>query len=90
MLFSKSCIFGSVAAQERLLGAALGCALAGFVVFNERRDVYRSVSEVGVPSRVSSHKVIGFCLWCDLCVFFFLCFLFIRMVFFLNQLIVLD
>ncbi|KAI4385496.1 hypothetical protein MLD38_003515 [Melastoma candidum] len=35
----------SVLAQERVLGAALGGALAGFVVFQERKWIYASISE---------------------------------------------
>uniref|UniRef100_A0A2P2NFA8 Uncharacterized protein LOC105628095 n=1 Tax=Rhizophora mucronata TaxID=61149 RepID=A0A2P2NFA8_RHIMU len=34
----------SVLAQERLLGAALGSALAGFVVFEQRKRIQDSVS----------------------------------------------
>ncbi|XP_057954882.1 uncharacterized protein LOC131148937 [Malania oleifera] len=35
----------SVLAQERLLGAALGSILTGVVVFEQRRRIYRSISE---------------------------------------------
>ncbi|KAL6563626.1 hypothetical protein OROGR_002585 [Orobanche gracilis] len=34
----------SVLAQERLLGAALGSILAGVVIFEQRRSIYRSIS----------------------------------------------
>ncbi|XP_024022576.1 uncharacterized protein LOC21391050 [Morus notabilis] len=35
----------SVLAQERLLGAALGSAFAGIVVFEQRKSIYRSISD---------------------------------------------
>ncbi|XP_031389422.1 uncharacterized protein LOC116202049 [Punica granatum] len=35
----------SVLAQERLLGAALGSALTGIIVFEERKRIYRSISD---------------------------------------------
>ncbi|KAK4765211.1 hypothetical protein SAY86_026301 [Trapa natans] len=35
----------SVIAQERLLGAALGSILTGIIVFEERKRIYRSVSD---------------------------------------------
>lgn len=31
--------------QERLLGAALGSAFAGIVVFEQRKSIYRSISD---------------------------------------------
>ncbi|GAV66399.1 hypothetical protein CFOL_v3_09909, partial [Cephalotus follicularis] len=31
--------------QERLLGAALGIAFAGFIVFEQRRCIYKSISD---------------------------------------------
>ncbi|XP_050370527.1 uncharacterized protein LOC126788568 [Argentina anserina] len=34
----------SVLAQERLLGAALGCIFTGIVVFEQRRSIYTSIS----------------------------------------------
>ncbi|MBA0646820.1 hypothetical protein Goklo_014750 [Gossypium klotzschianum] len=34
----------SILAQERLLGATLGCALTGIVVFEQRKRIYYSVS----------------------------------------------
>ncbi|KAK8498370.1 hypothetical protein V6N13_052127 [Hibiscus sabdariffa] len=34
----------SVLAQERLLGAALGCAFTGTIVFEQRKRIYDSVS----------------------------------------------
>ncbi|GMI94280.1 hypothetical protein like AT2G28430 [Hibiscus trionum] len=34
----------SVLAQERLLGATLGCAFTGTIVFEQRRRIYESVS----------------------------------------------
>ncbi|XP_021746098.1 uncharacterized protein LOC110711964 [Chenopodium quinoa] len=35
----------SVLAQERLLGAALGSALTAAVVFENRRNIYKTISE---------------------------------------------
>ncbi|GKV08286.1 hypothetical protein SLE2022_197330 [Rubroshorea leprosula] len=35
----------SVLAQERLLGAALGSALAGIVVIEQRKRIYDSISD---------------------------------------------
>ncbi|XVF46347.1 hypothetical protein PTKIN_Ptkin03bG0020000 [Pterospermum kingtungense] len=35
----------SVLAQERLLGAALGCALTGIVVFEQRKRIYQSIAD---------------------------------------------
>ncbi|KAB2081067.1 hypothetical protein ES319_A05G107200v1 [Gossypium barbadense] len=35
----------SVLAQERLLGAALGTALTGIVVFEQRKRIYESISD---------------------------------------------
>ncbi|XWS74278.1 hypothetical protein CRYUN_Cryun02cG0201300 [Craigia yunnanensis] len=35
----------SVLAQERLLGAALGCALTGIVVFAQRKRIYESIAD---------------------------------------------
>ncbi|PIN15044.1 hypothetical protein CDL12_09847 [Handroanthus impetiginosus] len=35
----------SVLAQERLLGAALGSILTGVVIFEQRRSIYRSISD---------------------------------------------
>ncbi|KAL3750931.1 uncharacterized protein LOC104432872 [Eucalyptus grandis] len=35
----------SILARERLLGAALGGALAGAVVLEERKRIYRSISD---------------------------------------------
>ncbi|KAF5744707.1 hypothetical protein HS088_TW07G00286 [Tripterygium wilfordii] len=35
----------SILAQERLLGAALGIALAGVVVFEQRKCIYKSISD---------------------------------------------
>ncbi|KNA12849.1 hypothetical protein SOVF_122010 isoform A [Spinacia oleracea] len=35
----------SVLAQERLLGAALGSALTAVVVFENRRNIYKTISE---------------------------------------------
>ncbi|KAA3468803.1 zinc finger, C3HC4 type family protein [Gossypium australe] len=34
----------SILAQERMLGATLGCALTGIVVFEQRKRIYDSVS----------------------------------------------
>ncbi|XP_015874429.1 uncharacterized protein LOC107411366 [Ziziphus jujuba] len=44
----------SVLAQERLLGAALGCAFTGIVVFEERKSIYRSISDPHSPIRTQS------------------------------------
>ncbi|KAL9413116.1 hypothetical protein AB3S75_041730 [Citrus x aurantiifolia] len=35
----------SVLAQERLLGFALGSAITGFVVFEQRKCIYASISD---------------------------------------------
>ena len=35
----------SVLAQERLLGAALGCIFTGVVVFEQRKSIYGLVSD---------------------------------------------
>ncbi|GMY10342.1 hypothetical protein FCV25MIE_05581 [Fagus crenata] len=35
----------SVLAQERLLGAALGSILTGIVVFEQRKSIYKSISD---------------------------------------------
>ncbi|KAK9676729.1 hypothetical protein RND81_11G096000 [Saponaria officinalis] len=35
----------SILTQERLLGAALGSALTAIVVFENRRNIYRTISE---------------------------------------------
>ncbi|XP_010521768.1 PREDICTED: uncharacterized protein LOC104800608 [Tarenaya hassleriana] len=46
----------SVLAQERLLGATLGSALTGFIVFEQRKRIYESIadrdSEPGIQSQV--------------------------------------
>ncbi|KAL4611069.1 hypothetical protein ACB098_08G080700 [Castanea mollissima] len=42
----------SVLAQERLLGAALGSILTGIVVFEQRRTIYRSISQPDTHSHV--------------------------------------
>ncbi|KAJ9178126.1 hypothetical protein P3X46_010036 [Hevea brasiliensis] len=34
----------SILAQERLLGAAMGSAFVGFVVFEQRKRIYESIS----------------------------------------------
>ncbi|XP_077210450.1 zinc finger, C3HC4 type family protein [Tasmannia lanceolata] len=34
----------SVVAQERLLGAALGCVFTGLIVFEERKSIYSLIS----------------------------------------------
>ncbi|KAH7542627.1 hypothetical protein FEM48_Zijuj02G0094200 [Ziziphus jujuba var. spinosa] len=46
----------SVLAQERLLGAALGCAFTGIVVFEERKSIYRSISDPHSPIRTQSQE----------------------------------
>ncbi|CAN4119337.1 unnamed protein product [Withania somnifera] len=35
----------SILTQERLLGAALGSALTGVLVFEQRRSIYKSISQ---------------------------------------------
>ncbi|KAI9196884.1 hypothetical protein LWI28_027838 [Acer negundo] len=35
----------SVLAQERLLGAALGSAITGIIVFEQRKRIYNSISD---------------------------------------------
>ncbi|KAI3461436.1 hypothetical protein Pfo_018099 [Paulownia fortunei] len=35
----------SVLAQERLLGAALGSILTGVVIFEQRKSIYKSISQ---------------------------------------------
>ncbi|KAI3450561.1 hypothetical protein Pfo_007226 [Paulownia fortunei] len=35
----------SVLAQERLLGAALGSILTGVVIFEQRKSIYKSISD---------------------------------------------
>ncbi|XP_048492160.1 uncharacterized protein LOC104903242 isoform X2 [Beta vulgaris subsp. vulgaris] len=35
----------SVLAQERLLGAALGGGLTAVIIFDNRRNIYRTISE---------------------------------------------
>ncbi|KAF3455001.1 hypothetical protein FNV43_RR05449 [Rhamnella rubrinervis] len=44
----------SVLAQERLLGAALGCAFTGIVVFEQRKSIYRSISDSQSSIRTQS------------------------------------
>ncbi|KAK4607042.1 hypothetical protein RGQ29_001027 [Quercus rubra] len=45
----------SVLVQERLLGAALGSILTGIVVFEQRRTIYRSISQSDTHSHVGQH-----------------------------------
>ncbi|KAM7277669.1 hypothetical protein ACFE04_004803 [Oxalis oulophora] len=35
----------SILAQERLLGATLGASLTGFIVFEQRRRIFNSISD---------------------------------------------
>ncbi|KAH7864600.1 hypothetical protein Vadar_031587 [Vaccinium darrowii] len=42
----------SILAQERLLGAALGTLFASAVVFEQRRNIYKSISDNQSESRV--------------------------------------
>ncbi|PWA68893.1 hypothetical protein CTI12_AA304510 [Artemisia annua] len=35
----------SILAQERVLGAALGTAFTGFIVFQQRKDIYDTVAK---------------------------------------------
>ncbi|TXG73854.1 hypothetical protein EZV62_002433 [Acer yangbiense] len=44
----------SVLAQERLLGAVLGSAITGIVVFEQRKFIYNSIS--GTQSQVDSNS----------------------------------
>ncbi|XP_059314635.1 uncharacterized protein LOC132065323 isoform X2 [Lycium ferocissimum] len=44
----------SILTQERLLGAALGSVLTGVVVLEQRKSIYKSISEN--QSRFSSHS----------------------------------
>ncbi|KAL3624153.1 hypothetical protein CASFOL_032969 [Castilleja foliolosa] len=43
-VFSANLMTGLNGAKERLLGAALGSVLTGFVVFEQRKSIYRSIS----------------------------------------------
>ncbi|XP_062091451.1 uncharacterized protein LOC133797540 [Humulus lupulus] len=47
----------SVLAQERLLGATLGSILTGIVVFEQRRKIYRSISDT--QPQLSSQFQVG-------------------------------
>nr|ABK95119.1 unknown [Populus trichocarpa] len=42
----------SILAQERLLGAALGAAFAGFIVYEQRKRIYQSISPEHPQSQV--------------------------------------
>ncbi|KAK0603565.1 hypothetical protein LWI29_006297 [Acer saccharum] len=44
----------SVLAQERLLGAVLGSAITGIIVFEQRKCIYNSIS--GTQSQVDSNS----------------------------------
>ncbi|XP_022755639.1 uncharacterized protein LOC111303554 isoform X1 [Durio zibethinus] len=44
----------SILTQERLLGAALGCALTGIVVFEQRKRIYESIADH--PSQLASQS----------------------------------
>ncbi|KAG7036903.1 hypothetical protein SDJN02_00523, partial [Cucurbita argyrosperma subsp. argyrosperma] len=46
----------SILAQERLLGAALGSVFVGVVVFEQRKSIYRSISENYPPATQSPMK----------------------------------
>ncbi|PWA57208.1 hypothetical protein CTI12_AA411240 [Artemisia annua] len=35
----------SILAQERVLGAALGTAFTGFIVFQQRKDIYDTIAK---------------------------------------------
>ncbi|KAI3793741.1 hypothetical protein L1987_36363 [Smallanthus sonchifolius] len=39
----------SILAQERLLGAALGTVFSGVIIFEQRRDIYRTISQNQPP-----------------------------------------
>ncbi|WCJ41026.1 hypothetical protein M5689_021917 [Euphorbia peplus] len=41
----------SILAQERLLGAAMGSACVGFIVFEQRRRIYDSISSSAAKSQ---------------------------------------
>ena len=43
--------------QERLLGAALGTAFTGFLVFEQRKCIYRSISDAQQPQLPSQFQV---------------------------------
>ncbi|MFS8011793.1 hypothetical protein Hanom_Chr14g01313261 [Helianthus anomalus] len=52
----------SILAQERLLGAALGSIFSGIIIFEQRRDIYRTISDIQPPKShvkepVSSKKI---------------------------------
>ncbi|KAI7740799.1 hypothetical protein M8C21_018418 [Ambrosia artemisiifolia] len=52
----------SILAQERLLGAALGSVFSGVVIFEQRRDIYTTISQNQPPKSqvkapVSSNKI---------------------------------
>ncbi|XP_050213124.1 uncharacterized protein LOC126664660 [Mercurialis annua] len=42
----------SILAQERLLGAAMGSALVGFIVFEQRKRIYQSISQPHTQSQL--------------------------------------
>ncbi|XP_065865302.1 uncharacterized protein [Euphorbia lathyris] len=44
----------SILAQERLLGAAMGSACVGFIVFEQRRRIYDSISAYPSNSNAQS------------------------------------
>ncbi|GMN24754.1 hypothetical protein TIFTF001_000683 [Ficus carica] len=50
----------SVLAQERLLGAALGSVFTGIVVFEQRKSIYRSISDTQpqLPARFQTKEPI--------------------------------
>ncbi|GMP98740.1 hypothetical protein CsSME_00046511 [Camellia sinensis var. sinensis] len=47
----------SVLAQERLLGAALGSVFTGIVVLEQRRRIYKSISDT--QSQFTTHSQMG-------------------------------
>lgn len=52
--------------QERLLGALLGCAATGVIVFEQRKRIYKSIADD--QSQFGSNSKVHFCMsW-----FFFL------------------
>ncbi|PWA98375.1 hypothetical protein CTI12_AA020090 [Artemisia annua] len=51
----------SVLAQERVLGAALGIALTGALIFDERRFIYKTIAQNQPPTSSSSQVTFLLC-----------------------------
>ncbi|KAK2985426.1 hypothetical protein RJ640_006064 [Escallonia rubra] len=47
----------SILAQERLLGAALGTIFSGVFVFQQRKDIYKSISDTQSQFVPQSHQM---------------------------------